>query len=214
MKPLTLVTHRKYFGMNPLYLRAATDRVLARIAGLPPERVQVNARCLRQDFGTDTAMGQKLVEGFVTEGLLEPRPEAPEDCRLTERFYEFACARVVEPLPRARAKLLLCRASELAIRVNSEWSRNPLEIEALAPFGRYMSRDHHLGELPLGIIVRARTHSRRARWGRLASKSEGAAEIRAAFKELSSFIRVRMVGELQMLPRPFSVVFQEDQIVG
>src|SRR6266567_3469853 len=196
MKPLTLVTHRKYFGMDPLYLRAATDRVLARVAGLPPGRAQINARCLRKDFGTDTVMGQKLIAGFVAEGLLKPRPEAPEDYRLTERFYEFAYARVVEPLPRARAKALLGKACELAIRINTESSRNPLEIEALAPFGRYMSRDHHLGELPLGIVVRARAASRRARWGRLASKSEGAAEIRAAFRELSSFIRVRMVGEL------------------
>lgn len=210
MKPLTLVTHRKYFGMNPLYLRAATDRVLARVAGLPPERAQVSARCLRQDFGADTEVGQQLVEGLVSEGLLEPRAEAPEDYRLTERFYEFACARVVEPLPRARAKQLLSKACQLAIAVNAEWSRNPLEIEALAPFGRYMSRDTKLGELPLGIVVRARPASRRARWGRLASKAEGAAEIRSAFRELSSFIRVRTVNEMQLLPRPFSVVFHED----
>jgi hypothetical protein len=210
MKPLTLVTHRKYFGMNPLLLRAATDRVLARVAGLPPERAQVNARCLRQDFGADTVLGEQLVAGFVAEGLLEPHANASDDYRLTERFFEFACARVVEPLSRSRAKLLLGKACELATRINPDWSRNPLEIETLAPFGRYMSRDHHLGELPLGIVVRARAASRRARWGRLASKSEGAAEIRAAFRELSSFVRVRMVNDLQMLPRPFSVVFHQD----
>src|SRR6266567_2993623 len=195
MKPLTLVTHRKYFGMDPLYLRAATDRVLARVAGLPPGRAQINARCLRKDFGTDTVMGQKLVAGFVAEGLLEPRTDAPEDYRLTERFYEFAYARVVEPLPRSRAKALLGKACDLAIRINAEWSRNPLEIEALAPFGHYMSRDHHLDELPLGIVVCARTPSHRARWGRLATKSQGAAEIRAAFCDLSSFIKVRTVND-------------------
>src|ERR1700676_4939249 len=116
MKPLTLVTHRKYFGMNPLYLRAATDRVLARVAGLPPDRAQVNGRCLRQDFGTDTTMGQQLVAGFVAEGLLVPRADAPDDYRLTERFFEFACARVVETLPRSSAKLLLGTACELASR--------------------------------------------------------------------------------------------------
>jgi hypothetical protein len=210
MKPLTLVTHRKYFGMNPLYLRAATDRVLARVVGLPPERVQVNARALRQDFGADTEVGQRLVAGFVAEGLLVPKAEAPEDYRLTERFYEFACARVVEPLARSRAKQLLGRACELATLINAEWSRNPLEIEALAPFGRYMSRDSQLGELPLGIVVHGRAAERRARWGRVISKADGAAEIRAAFRELSSFVRVRMVNEMQLLPRPFSVVFQQD----
>jgi hypothetical protein len=210
MKPLTLVTHRKYFGMNPLYLRAATDRVLARVVGLPPERAQVNARALRQDFGADTEVGQRLVAGFVAEGLLVPKAEAPEDYRLTERFYEFACARVVEPLARSRAKHLLGRACELATLINAEWSRNPLEIEALAPFGRYMSRDSQLGELPLGIVVHGRAAARRARWGRLISKADGAAEIRAAFRELSSFVRVRMVNEMRLLPRPFSVVFQQD----
>ncbi len=210
MKPLTLVTHRKYFGMNPLYLRAATDRVLARVVGLPPERAQVNARALRQDFGADTEVGQRLVAGFVAEGLLVPKAEAPEDYRLTERFYEFACARVVEPLARSRAKQLLGRACELATLINAEWSRNPLEIEALAPFGRYMSRDSQLGELPLGIVVHGRSAERRARWGRVISKADGAAEIRAAFRELSSFVRVRMVNEMQLLPRPFSVVFQKD----
>lgn len=210
MKPLTLVTHRKYFGMNPLFLRAGTDRVLLRVAGLPPERAQVNARALRQDFGADTEVGQRLVAGFVADGLLVPRAEASEDYRLTERFYEFACARVVEPLPRARAKQLLGRACELASRINGEWSRNPLEIEALAPFGRYMSRDSQLGELPVGIVVRARAADRRARWGRLISKGDGASEVRAAFRELSSFVRVRMVSEMQLLPRPFAVVFQQD----
>ena len=210
MKPLTLVTHRRYFGMNTLSLRAATDRVLARFAGLPPERAQISARCLRQDFGADTVDGQRLVAGFVADGLLVPRTEAPEDYRLTERFYEFAFARVVEPLPRSRAKQLLGKAGVLATRINAEWSRNPLEIGALAPFGCYMSRESRLGELPLGIVVRNRNASRRARWGRLISKAEGAAEIRAAFRELSSFIRVRMVNEMRLLPKPFSVVFQQD----
>jgi hypothetical protein len=210
MKPLTLVTHRKYFGMNPLELRAATDRVLARVVGLPPERARVNARALRQDFGADTEVGQRLVAGFVAEGLLVPKAEAPEDYRLTERFYEFACARVVEPLARSRAKQLLRRACELATLINAEWSRNPLEIQALAPFGRYMSRDSQLGELPLGVVVHGRAAERRARWGRLISKADGAAEIRAAFRELSSFVRVRMVNEMRLLPRPFSVVFQQE----
>ncbi len=210
MKPLTLVTHRKYFGMDPLYLRAATDRILARVAGLPPERAQVSARCLRQDLGADTVLGKRLIAAFVAQGLLEPRIEAPEDYRLTERFYEFAYARVVEPLPRSRAKQLLGKACELATLVNTAWSRNPLEIEALAAFGRYMSRDTQLSELPLGIVVRARAASRRARWGRFASKPEGAAEIRTAFRELSSFIQEQMVNEMGLLPKPYSVVFQQD----
>ena len=38
-------------------------------------------------------------------------------------------ARIVEPLPRPRARLLVAQAVELAQRANAEWSRNPLVIE-------------------------------------------------------------------------------------
>jgi hypothetical protein len=209
MRERTLVTERRYFGMDPLDLRAAANRVLARVVGLPPELVRVSARNLRQDFAMNTVEGEALVEGFVAEGLLEPRTERHGDYRLTERFLEFATARVVEPLPRQRAKELVVRACELAARINTEWTRNPLEIELVAPYGSYMGRDSQLAALPLGIVVRPREPSRRARWGRIATKSDGARDMRVAFRELSSFIRVRMVNDRRLLPRPFTVVFQE-----
>jgi hypothetical protein len=210
MKARTLVTQRLYFGMEALNLRTASARVLSRVVGLPPERARVSARSLRQDFGVDTVQGNALVEQFVAEGLLDPPRELQADYRLTERFLEFASARVVEPLPRERAKQLLANACELAARVNSEWTRNPLEIEAVAPFGCYMSRDRQLAELPLGIVVRPRPATLRARWGRIHTKSDGAREIRAEFRELSSFIHVRMVNDTRQLPRPFAVAFHAD----
>ena len=208
MKARTLVTQRLYFGMDALSLRAATGRVLSRVVGLPPERARISARSLRQDFGVDTVQGNALVGQFVADGLLEPPGELQADYGITERFVEYASARVVEPLPRERAKQLLAHACELAARVNGEWTRNPLEIEALAPFGCYMSRDRKLAELPLGIVVRPR--ARRPRWGRLQTKNDGAREIRAEFRELSSFIHVRMVNDTRRLPRPFSVAFHAD----
>ena len=208
MKPRTLVTQRLYFGMDALSLRAATGRVLSRVVGLPPERARVSARHLRQDFGVDTVQGNTLVEQLVAEGLLEPPGELQADYGVTERFVEYASARVVEPLPRERARQLLVHACELATRVNGQWTHNPLEIEAVAPFGCYMSRDRQLAELPLGIVVRPR--SRRARWRRLQTKSDGAHEIRAQFRELSSFIHVRMVKDARLLPRPFAVAFHAD----
>ena len=209
MRERTLITQRLYFGMSALYLRAAATRVLARIAGLPPESAHVSARNLRQDFALNTVAGDALLEGLVAHGLLEPRTAQRGDYRLTERFVEFAMARVVDPLPRRRAKELLALAGELAARVNAECTRNPLEIEVLAPFGRYLSQDEKLAELNLGIVVQPRAPGRRARWGRLMTKSEGGHDIRAAFRELSSFIRVRMVNDKRLLPRPFAVVFQE-----
>ena len=211
MKARTLVTHRIYFGMDPLNLRAASARVFARVVGLPPERARVSARSLRQDFGLDDAeTGQALIDEFVAERLLDPPNELQADYGLTERFLEFAFARVVEPLPRQRAKQLLTQACDLAARINAEWTRNPLEIEAVAPFGSYMTRDKQLTDLSLGIIVRPRAPSRRARWGRIVSKTDGARDIRVALRELSSFIHVRMVSDKERLPRPFAIAFQDD----
>ena len=71
-----------------------------------------------------------------------------------------------------------------------------------------MSRAHKLEELQLGVMVQLRMPSRRTRFGRMQSKAEGAEAIRSSFRELSSFVRVRLVTDLGSLPRPFSLVFQ------
>jgi|SRR5947199_7506059 len=210
MNMRTLVTHRLYFGMDALALRGAMTRVLARVAGLPPERAWLNTRNLRHDFELDTVQGRALVDSLVNEGLLEPRPEREDDYLLTERFLEFATARVVEPLPRIRAKRLVRKACLLASRINAEWKRNPLEVELIAPFGAYMSCEQELAELSLGIVLRPRDPSRRARWGRIATSQEGADDICAAVEDLSTFIVVRLVNEAQLLPRPFAVAFHTE----
>jgi hypothetical protein len=209
MAERTLITQRLYFGMDALYIRAAAARVLARVAGLSPERARVHTRHLRQDFGVNTVQCNSLVNEFVQDGLLVPREELPDEFRLTRRFREFATARVVEPLTRERAKQLLAQTCQLAAKINAEWSRNPLEIEAIATFGCYMSRHSKLAELPIALVVRPRAPSRRARWGRMSTKAEGASEIRGAMKELSSFVRARMVNDTLLVPRPFAIAFQD-----
>jgi hypothetical protein len=210
MKVRTLVTQRLYFGLDALALRAATARVLARVVGLTPARARVSMRNLCQDFGVDAVRGQALVDELVRERLLDPPDELQSDYGLTGRFLEFAAARVVEPLPRERARQLIAQACALATRVNEQWTHNPLEIEAIVPFGNYMTRDSYLAELSLGIVVRPRAVAHRARWGRMKSKSDGAREIRAEFRELSSFIQLRMVNETRPLPRPFAIAFHAD----
>lgn len=210
MKSRTLVTQRLYFGVDALTLRAGTVRALSRTVGLPPERARVSAKHLRQDFGVDTVQGNVLIESLLAEGMLEAPDDLQADFGLTERFLEYASARVVDPLPRERAKQLLADACMLAENINAEWTRNPLEIEVLAPFGCYMSRDAQLAELPLGIVVRYRAAARRARWGRMQHKNDGAREMRARFRGLSSFVHVRMVGDSRKLPRPFAVAFHAD----
>ena len=207
MKARTLVTQRLYFGMDALKLHACTGRALSRIVGLPRERARVSAPNLHQDFEVDPTQGQALIGQLVSAGLLQPAPERPDDYRLTERFFEFAAARIVEPLQRPRAKLLLAMGCKLAESINREWSRNPLEIESFAVYGAYMTREHRMDELSLGVVVQSRVSPPRARFRKMLTKSEGADQIRTAFRDLSSFVTVRLVTDRRTLPRPFSMVF-------
>ena len=207
MRYRTLVTQRLYFGVDAFRLREASGRVLSRLAGLSAERAKVSATEIRRDFGVDTIGGQVMVDEMVAEGLLRPRQKAAAEYRVTERFVEYANARVVEPLVRSRARHIVANARELASRINAAWTRNPLEIDAVAPFGCYISQDLYLDKLPIGIVVRARPASRRARW-RMLSKADGAQEIRGAFKALSSFVQAQLVTQVSELPPPFAVVFQ------
>jgi len=209
MKIRTLVTQRQYYGMEAVALRAAMARVLSRVAGLPPDASRVSRRNLFHDFALDAEAAQDTLDQMVADGLLKQPDERQGDFALTERFIEFATARVVEPLPRDRARQLLGRACSLATRINAEWRTNPLEIAALAPFGSYISHDKLLAELPLGIAVRPRSPSRKARWTRMISRRDGARQIRAAVRDLSSFFHIRMVSDPQLLPQPFAVVFHD-----
>jgi hypothetical protein len=207
MKPRTLVTRRLYFGVDPFRLREASSKVLSRVVGLSADRAKVSTEDISRDFGLDTVEGRSLVDEMVAEGLLAPRAAGSDEYQLTDRFREYASARVVEPLSRSRARMIVASARELADRINTEWSRNPLEIEAIAPFGSYLSQEPHLEALPIGIVVRLRPTSRRARW-RMLSKADGAHEIRGAFKALSSFVHAQLCTQVSELPPPFAVVFQ------
>jgi len=208
MKARTLIADRLYYGFDPVRLRAATTRALARVVGLAPERARISATNLRHDFAVDTVQGQVLVNNLVADGLLEPPSDGNTGYGFTKEFFELAGARIVEPLPRSRAKQILTEACALAERINDDDVHNPLMVIAFAVYGDYMTRDHHLGELSLGIVVDLRPLSRRMRFGRMLRKSEGAEAIRGAFRALSSFMRVRLVTDVRTLPRPFSLVFE------
>jgi len=210
MRLPTLVADRLYFGLDPLRLRAATGRALARVVGLPPARARISATHLRRDFSVDTAQGQALIGEFVAEGLLDPPSDQQSGYGLTPEFMALAAARVVGPLPRARARLLLAEACNVAVHINVESVANPLAIRTFAVYGDYMSRSHRLDELSLGVVVELRSASRRRRFGRMMTKAEGADAIRDAFRALSSFVRVRLVTEERSLPRPFSRVFDAE----
>ncbi|GMU70725.1 MAG: hypothetical protein HS109_05525 [Burkholderiales bacterium] len=209
MKARTLVSDRRYFGLDAVALRSAAARVASRIAGLAPERARVRGAFLRQDFGVDTVDGRALLDDLCAEGLLQKPADPGSDFLVTSKLVEYANARIVEPLPRAKAKLLVVRACELAERVNREWARNPLEIAAVALHGAYLSRDSRLDELSIALVVRARPSTRRSRFHQL-SKADGAQALREGFGDLSSFVRVRLVTALDAVARPFSVAWQAD----
>ncbi|HVO90116.1 MAG TPA: hypothetical protein VMV45_16365, partial [Casimicrobiaceae bacterium] len=204
----TLLAHQQYFGLEPTKLRIAAGRMMARIVGLPPERARVTAEHVRIDFGIEPEESERLAATLVGAGLLRPHPERRGEFLVTPKLIEYAAARVVEPLLRPRAKLLLDRACTLAEHINGEWLRNPLEIDAIAVTGSYMTGAHHLTDLTLGIVVGPRLKLRARPWAVSISRTEGAQEIRAAFQELSSFVSPHVVSRRTAIPRPFSIAWE------
>jgi len=205
----TLLTHRLYYGVDAQRLRDGSGRVLSRVAGLAPERARVSAHHVLQDFGMDPVQGQALIGEFVAEGLLQLRAERQGDYFPTERLVEMATARVVDPLPRPQARVIVGQAGAAAARINAEATRNPLAIEAVAVFGSYMSLDDELADLELAAVVHARSSSAlRFRWRPMATKAEGASEIRHALRALSPFVHAQVVTDLRAVPRPFSLIYQ------
>ena len=106
MKQRTLLTDRPYYGLDPLSLRAATSRALARVVGLPPERARVSATSLRHDFSLDTAQAEALVKEFVAEG--PARASERGKARLRPHARSSSTLRVRESSSRCRARGRSC----------------------------------------------------------------------------------------------------------
>ena len=208
----TLVLQRLQFGLDPLAFRRGAARVLARVSGRPRAEAPVTLEDLRQDFRLDAAGAEALLRALVARRLLQ-RSNAASDYRLTERFREFALARVVAPLQRARAKRLIERAGILAGQINAKWTRNPFVIAMIAVSGSYMSRSKALPELSLWLIVRPRPPGRARLWEASSSRGDGARQIRDAVRSLSSYIVLRLVTDGESLPRPFIVSFRGDDML-
>ena len=210
MKPVTLVTKRLYFGLDALRLRDATERVLSRVHGIPPERAKVRLDTLVDDFRVSAAASKAMVDEMVRKGLLRPlTPDSSEYC-ITEKFRQYALARIVEALPRTRAKMLLDHIADLALNFNRTAANNKYEIEAIAVYGAYMTRDPDLAELSLGVTGRRRPPANRSASGRGAKPVDGSEQIRELFERQSSFVEVSFFHHLQDVPRPFAVVFKSD----
>jgi len=210
MKPLTLVTKRLYFGLDALQLRDATGRVLSRLHGLPPHRATVRLDALEQDFRVTPSASRALADEMVESGLLQRLGVGGIEYGITDKFRQYALARIVEPLPRTRAKMLLDHIADLAGHFNRTATQNKYEIEAVAVFGSYMSLDAGLPELALGVTGRRRTPARRPSDGRATKLIEGHDRIRELFETQSHYVQVSFFRHLQDMPRPFSVIFKSE----
>ncbi len=187
-------------------LRAGAERVLARAAAQDPQQARIDVRSLGVDFRVDAAVSWKLMRELLASGLL--LADGTGGCRPAERLREYALACVVAPLLRARAKGLIATASELAARINADWTRNPFQIEIVAVSGSYMSRSDPLPELSLWVVLRPRPE---ARSRRSLNSNEALRQILTAVSALSSFIVVRIATDRQAIQRPFSVVYQASE---
>jgi hypothetical protein len=215
MKIRTLISNQLYFGLEPLDLRRGTERTLSRVFGLPPDRVRVTRETLREDFRLDMAESEALVRAFVGDGLLQADPATAGNYRLTERFHEFAQARVVAPLERAEAKELVDKACRLAAQINADRTWNPVMIDMLGVSGAYMSRSDYISELKLWPVVKTRAEIRPRRFGSPMTKAEGSSEIRGLLRALSPFILVHLVTDTASVERPFSVPFRAyDELIA
>ena len=215
MKIRTLISNQLYFGLEPLDLRRGTERTLSRVFGLPPDRVRVTRETLREDFRLDTAESETLLRAFVGDGLLQADPATAGNYRLTERFHEFAQARVVAPLERAEAKELVDKACRLAAQINADRTWNPVMIDMLGVSGAYMSRSDYISELKLWPVVKTRAEIRPRRFGSPMTKAEGSSEIRGLLRALSPFILVHLVTDTASVERPFSVPFRAyDELIA
>jgi hypothetical protein len=206
-----LVTRHLYFGVDAMRLRDASERVLTRVQGQPPERATVGLDTLAQDFRLSVRESLTMVDQMVQSGLLERRGATSDEYAITDKFRQYAQARIVEPLPRQRALLLLSHMPDLAEHFNRTASRNKYEIDALAVYGKYMSREPELAELSIGVTGRRRMPHARAIAGRATvAPTAGHEQIRKLFEELSSFVRVKFFQRQQDIPRPFSVIFRDE----
>jgi hypothetical protein len=118
MRPFTLVTKKLYFGVDANRMRDASARVLARLRSEPPGRAVIRLEALVEDFRVSAAASRLMIDEMLRHGLLEQQDTRGSEYSITDKFRRYASAEIIEPLPRARAKMLLTHIADLAWRFN------------------------------------------------------------------------------------------------
>jgi hypothetical protein len=200
-----LIAEQCYFGVEAATLRRGLGRSLARLSRQPTDHDRIDAHGLADDFEIDSGASAALLSVFLTGGLLYP--DGSGRYRPTRLFHDYAVARVVAPLERARAKALIDKSCRVAARINAEWAHIPFRIETIAVSGAYMSCREQFAELSLSLVLTRRPKARAEAKPRV-GKQDALREVADALQALSSFIVVHVVGDRAHVQRPFSVVFQ------
>jgi DNA-binding IclR family transcriptional regulator len=185
MKAVTLVTRKLYFGLDAMQMRDATARVLSRLDGTPQQPV-IKLAALVEDFRVSAAASRPMIDEMVRHGLLQRVSDRTGEYGVTEKFRLYADARIIEPLPRSRAKMLLSHVADLAWHFNRTAIENKYEIDALAVFGPFMSLEPEMGELTVAVTGRRRPPAERPAAGRATKAQEGQEQIRDLIEGQSS----------------------------
>lgn len=204
----TLVSRRAYFGVDASRLRDASERVCRRLEGVSPERAVVGFQTLAQEFGLGMQASRVAVDEMEKAGLLERLSPSGMDYVITPRFRAYATARIVAPLERAQAQMLLTHFADLAREFNRTAVNNKYEIDSLAVYGSYMSLERVLDELSIGVTGCRRSPHPQGAAGRSTAQVEGTDAIRKLFASQSSYVRVKFFHRLHEVPRPFTVIFK------
>lgn len=208
MKAVTLVTRKLYFGLDAMQMRDSTARVLSRLDEMPPDQPVVNLAALVEDFRVSAAASRPMIDEMVRQGLLERLSDRGAEYGVTDKFRLYADARIIEPLPRSRAKMLLNHVADLAWHFNRTAVENKYEIDALAVFGPFMSLEPELAELTVAVTGRRRPPAERPAAGRATKALQGHEQIRDLVEGQSSYLRAMFFKSLDDVPRPFSVIFK------
>lgn len=208
MKAVTLVTKKLYFGVDAQQMRESSARVMSRFEGLPPDRTVIKLDALIADFRVSAAASRPMIDEMLRHGLLQRLGERSGEYGVTEKFRLYADARIIEPLPRSRAKMLLTHIADLAWHFNRTAVDNKYEIDALAVFGPYMSLEPELAELTVAVTGRRRPPAARPAAGRATAVQQGHEQIRELVESQSNYLRAKFFQGLDDVPRPFSVIFK------
>jgi DNA-binding IclR family transcriptional regulator len=208
MTPMTLINRKLYFGLDALQMRESTARLLARVQEMPADRPVVTLDALVEDFRVTAAASRPMIDEMVRHGLLQRLSERGGEYGVTEKFRRYADARIIGPLPRSQAKLVLSNIADLAWHFNRTAVDNKYEIDAVAAYGAYMSLEPEIPELAVAVTGRRRQPTENPAAGRATQALQGREQIKVLIEGLSNYLQTRFFQRLDDIPRPFSVIFK------